>query len=472
MKSILLSLFIGLFLAGGALAANLRISQIDNSNLLLSQEVQLYLSITDAQGEPIKGVDAADLKVFEGVSSKSLNPLGAPVDFRKASNFEDGVRFLLLVDNSGSMYRNLAGKATKQAKQQRIQIAKEGVKSFLNSVSNPKDRFGLVAYNSFYQLLSPVGRDKAQLLGQLEKLEKPTGDAVYTELYSSIRLTAQDFMSHRGRKALIVLSDGENSPYFQNTKKAHPRFGKERIAWQGALEQLQLEGISLYAIAFGPKGAKHDRYLRQIALQSGGAVFDANNEAELKQVYQKILRQILGEYRLTYQAGMGLEDKKYVKAQLGKGKNKSMSTRFYYSGGLLGQPQGYSFLLTGLAAILSLLGFWGLTKVRFEKNYPKPHLEILNDGGAQVSTQILDLSQGQTIIGGAADAGMTIIGGPEVADHHATIVFDPKSEQYTIAAQGALTVNNQPVQTKVLESGDLIRIGATTMIFGQEDEEK
>jgi len=224
----------------------------------------------------------------------------------------------------------------------------------------------------------------------------------------------------------------------------------------------------LYAIAFGPQGANHDRFLRQIAVASGGAVFDAHNEGELKEVYQKILRQILGEYRLSYKAGMGLEDRRFVQARLEQGGEQALATRFYYSGGLL-HPKGESYLIPVLAAVLSLLGFWVLTKLKFEHNYPKPHLEILEPGGAQVSTRILDLGQGQTVIGGAADANLTILGGKGVAEHHATIVFDPRAQQYTIAAQGALTVNNWSVQTKVLESGDLIRIGSTTLVFGQED---
>ena len=466
MKTMILSLLFWLSLTPLAFASTLRISQVDNSDLLLSQEVQLYLSITDKQGEPLKGVTAKNISILEGLSPKGLNQLGPIVDFRQASNFEDGVRFLLLIDNSGSMYRNLEGKATSLKKDQRIEIAKAGVKSFLQSVTNPKDQLGLVTYNSFYQMLSPLSLDKNELLSQLEKIQKPTGNAVYTELYGSIMVTAQDFLSHRGRKALLILSDGENSPFYQNTKKPHPRFNKDRINWQQALEKLQIEGISLYAITFGPKGANHDRYLRKIAMKSGGAVFDASNEAELKAVYQKILRQILGEYRLTYRAGFQMQDKKYVQAQLSTDGKKSVATRFYYAGGLLGKAKGEGVLIPILAGLASLLGFWVLTKIRFEKNYPKTHLEILDSGGANVSTQILELGENQTIIGGAADAGMTIIGGPEVVEHHATVIYNPKLDQYSIEAQGALTVNNQPVQTKVLESGDLIQIGTTKMVFG------
>lgn len=468
MKKILFALASVLLLPPVAFATHLRIAQVDNSDLLLGQVVHLYLSLTDDQGEAVKGIEAQDLKVLEGPSADDLQPLDRVVGFKQASNFEEGVSFLLLLDNSGSMYRTLEGQPTTLVAEQRITVARGGIKSFLESATNPKDRFGLVAYNSFYQDLSPMKNDQTGLLRQLEALEKPTGDAVYTELYGSIQTAAQNFLAHKGRKALIILSDGENSPYFQNTQQPHPVFGTDPILWSQALEQLQLEGISLYAIAFGPKGADHDRFLRQIAVASGGAVFDAHNEGELKEVYQKILRQILGEYRLSYKAGMGLEDRRYVQARLEREGEQALATRFYYSGGLL-HPKGDSYLVPILAALLSLLAFWGLTKVKFEHHYPKPHLEILEPGGAQVSTRILDLGQGQTVIGGAADANLTIIGGKGVAEHHATIVFDPKAQHYTIAAQGALEVNNRSVQTKVLESGDLIRIGSTTLVFGQED---
>ncbi|MDT8447367.1 MAG: VWA domain-containing protein [bacterium] len=445
-------------------AASVRLSQIDNGDLLLKQQVKLYLSLTDDEGEPLQGVQADRLKVYEGVDEAELNPM--PITgFRQASTYEEGVRFYLLVDNSGSMYRNLEGQATAQEEARRISIAKLGVQTFLNSVSNPKDRIGLALYNSYYQQLSAPTDDRRGLVELLGDIEKPTGDAVYTELYGSLIQATGDFGAYRGRRAMIILSDGENSPLKQNTGKDHPVFGDQKVPWHQALESLQREGISLYTISFGPQGGEGDKQLREISVRSGGAVFDAHNETELKAVYRKILRQILGEYSLTYRAGMEMAQQKYVRVTFEDGDRRSGTTRFYYSGGLLAEEKENIWPIAVGVALASLLLFWLLSKVKFERNYPKPHLEILDDGGAQISTQVLDLGQGQTIIGGAADAGLTIAGGAPVADHHATIMYDAKTQAYTLVADGMLTVNNQSVQTKVLESGDVIKVGNTTMIF-------
>lgn len=50
-------------------------------------------------------------------------------------------------------------------------------------------------------------------------------------------------------------------------------------------------------------------------------------------------------------------------------------------------------------------------------------------------------------------------------ENHATIIYDKAKDNYTVMAQGDLTVNNKVVKTKILESGDVISAGGTTIVF-------
>ena len=68
-------------------------------------------------------------------------------------------------------------------------------------------------------------------------------------------------------------------------------------------------------------------------------------------------------------------------------------------------------------------------------------------------------------------ADFTIAGAPRIREQHATIVKDPRDSSYTIAGSGDLMVNNQPVTTRKLESGDVIDVGGSTIVFenGEKD---
>jgi hypothetical protein len=91
----------------------------------------------------------------------------------------------------------------------------------------------------------------------------------------------------------------------------------------------------------------------------------------------------------------------------------------------------------------------------------------LNAGAGKISTQILTLGSGETIIGSSRKADMTIAGLPAVEDIHATVIFNPAAKTYVLKGNGKMLVNNQLVITKVLEPGDLINIDGTTMVFDE-----
>ena len=67
-------------------------------------------------------------------------------------------------------------------------------------------------------------------------------------------------------------------------------------------------------------------------------------------------------------------------------------------------------------------------------------------------------------IGGSANSDLTIQGDPKVTMVEAKI--NKKGDAFTIASMGSpITVNNRPIKTKVLRSGDLIKVGDTTIVF-------
>jgi Ca-activated chloride channel family protein len=218
----------------------------------------------------------------------------------------------------------------------------------------------------------------------------------------------------------------------------------------------------VYAVNFGPS---KDRNLRDIALETGGQVFDAADRGQLSGVYRRIHEQVAAEYRLTYRAGMQPAERKYVRVRVRDGGGQAEATRFYFSTTVFGLPLGSLSWLLLVPFVLAGLGVWLATRLRLESRPGPARLQVLHTQVGSASTRALPLGGGKTVIGGSTKADLTIAGAPGMKGEHATVLFDPKTRSYTIVGGGDITVNNQPVKSRRLEPGDVIDVGGATIVF-------
>ncbi len=463
-------------------AQAVRIAQIDSSRLLLDQTVNLYVSVTDSAGEPVAGLEQNRFRVYESAGSPPAGaaptaaaggtPAGGPgaglfrevpiVRFRPGANRTDGINFLLLIDNSGSMYDTLQGQPTEQEGERRISQAKEAVRAFLNSITNPRDTVGLASFNTSYARQTPPSGRIARITDLLDTIERPSPEQAYTELYAALTQGAEDLSGYRGRRVLIVLSDGENYPYAVHSGRPHPRFGRKVFAYTEPIELAQREGISIFAVNFGPQ---KDPKLASIAVDTGGAVFDAADREQLSEVYTRIRERVRQEYLIGYRATMDPAERKLVRVEAREEAGIREATRFYYSSTVFGLPaRNLSYLLI-LPFLLAAALWWLLTRLKLEREALRPALEVLRTHRGAVSTRLFDLGGGKTVIGGGEGADLTISGVPSVRREHATVLYDPAEKSYTIVGEGDITVNNQPVRRRKLEEGDVINVEGTTIVF-------
>jgi Ca-activated chloride channel homolog len=449
-----------------AYAETVRISQLDPSMLLFTQNVKAYVSITDKNGSPIKNIGKEKFTVFESADGNNFKRIPEIKDFQTMANYEAGINFLLLIDNSGSMYLDLKQRLTRNQADMKFSHAKAAISTFLKSMTNPKDRVGLASYNSYYESFSDPVSDKSKIEGLLGHIKMPVGEEGHTEIYASLCRAVDEFRSVKGRKVILILSDGENRPFYTYTGKPHRDFGTKIYSYTEPVRDCQQEGISVFAVNFGRGGERKDVHLKDIALQTGGALFDAGDGGELAKVYSKIVGQILNEYLLTYSATMDPADKKYVKIKYDSDNGPIQAIRFYFSSTVFGLPlRGFSLWLL-VPFILSILLLWLLSMIRFEKKKGAANIEVINPGTARAVTRAFTLNKGHTIIGSSKGADMTIMSGvTRIKEKHATISFDSKKKKYTIAGDGDFKVNNKRVKTKVLESGDVINVGGKTIVF-------
>lgn len=456
---------------GTTSALNASTAQIDSSGLLLRQTVDAYVSVTDDSGQPVTSLPQTAFSVAE--SSDGVRYAQLPiVGFEQKAAANEGITFLLMIDNSGSMYDQPDSRPTTDPAKMKITRAKEAIRSFLASMTNPRDSVGLVVFNTRYRLLARPTTDKERIAALLDQITRPVPDEAYTELYASLKAGAEELAGVRGRKAIIVLSDGENYPYFTHARKPHPIYGRHVFTYTDPIVSSQTEGVSTYGIDFGVETM--DRNLRTIAVETGGRLFAAARGEDLTGVYAAIHRQATGEYRVSYRASTTPAEKKFLRVTVADRGAESSATRFYFSSVVFGLP------LPGLTAFLIvpfLLAFvlaWLLTLVKLERKPGPAQLEVIQTRVGRPVTRVLPLAGTKTVIGGSRGADLTIAGAPQLKEEHATILYDPKNKSYTVVGSGEITVNNQPVKSRKLEPGDVIDVGGATIVFDEskDSEEK
>ncbi|MBN2532731.1 MAG: VWA domain-containing protein [Spirochaetales bacterium] len=429
------------------------ISQVDNTPLLINQQVKIYVSVTDSNGYPQGNLEKDRFTVYEQGKKRKI------VHFARGVNIDTGVNMLLLLDNSGSMYQDASGNDTEDEKKWRLTYAKNAIISLLAQIKNPADRIGFTTFNwKLGQVIKPTNK-KVLIEKALMEIERPKGDEGYTEIYEGLNEAIEDFRASGGRKVIILLSDGE---VFKRPNNPHYT---KRVEIEGAIDAAQKEGISVFTIGLIETKNKS---LETIAGNTGGRYFPAQQPGELENLYSLIRNQILNEYLITYEAGMDHEEKRRVKVVFEERGKKQEAERDYYAGTMFGKPQEKLIFWMFAAIPAGLLLLWLLSLLKFKNKKKIPTLDVLTVNGKKTSVKPLTIVDNKkaVTIGGSMDNDLTIKGDEELTLTEAKI--EQNNGVFTIASMDEpITVNNKKVTKKVLRSGDLIKVGNTTIVFDE-----
>jgi len=428
--------------AAGPLAAqSIQVTQVDTGDLLVRGTIDAYVSVTG----PASAVTAAEAWSALEIGPDGERPLDV-VEVRAGANEEAGIDFLLLVDNSGSMYDPvLRG-------ERRIDHARRALSGFLQSVGGSRDRVALGAFNTYLYPLAPLGASSGELMRSLDRLEEPPAETAYTELYQAMDRLLEQFVTSSGRKAVIVLSDGENYPFARHAGVAHPVWGDETVTPDEVIDRYIADEVSLYAISFADVP---DPNLARIADSTGGALFEASDAAELSGVYASIRDAIRGEVLVRISVPSASTVERNVTVSYGEASDDAE----YLAPLLLGAPAPFPWLVA-LAILLATGGaIAGLHFVSLERPANRAEIQTIGAG------RTLALQEDVTVIGSAPDAGVSLAGTRGVDRHHATVVHDAASGSYTLVADHPVRVNNSLAKRRRLKPGDVITVEDVTLVF-------
>ncbi len=241
---------------------------VNSRNLVEEIEValiELHVSVTDRSGAPVRDLAGADFEVFVDGERQPLERFDNAVD--------QPIHACILFDTSLSM-------------QARLQAAEEAALHFFERVLGPRDRACLITFNDRHELAVGFTGSRETLAGGLADLAAE-GE---TALYDSVLHALYHFGGLRGKRALILLTDGEDS-------------GSEH-SFDDVLEFARRSQVAVYSIGVDIDGRelRFRGQLQELCKETGGRCFFIVGASELPRVYERIESEVRSRYLLVFES--------------------------------------------------------------------------------------------------------------------------------------------------------------------------
>ncbi len=227
------------------------------------ETVELPVTVLGKDDKPVEGLQQADFEVAED---------GVPQNISHFSLQQElPIRLGIVVDTSGSMEKTLPDV-------QRV------VLGFLHNLLQPRDRAFIEAFSDRPELLETFTAD----FGALERALIALKADRETALYDAVVYGLFQFSGVRGRKAMILLTDGEDNA--------------SRMDFDRTLDYAQRSGVTIYCIGIDLPitKLKYRSELSRLARVTGGEAFFLPRDSDLKPVYGRIDRELRTQYLLAY----------------------------------------------------------------------------------------------------------------------------------------------------------------------------
>jgi len=257
--------------------------------------VELYTTVLDRRGRPVEGLGRDDFTVIED---------GVPQRIRRFELVRDlPVYAGVLLDTSSSMAEEM-------------DEALAAASRFFQTVIQPKDRAAVVTFNHQAELAVRFTNNPEVLAGGLSGV----GAAGGTALWDSLVYTLYYFSGVSGKRAIVLLSDGDDQG--------------SRYRFEDALEYARRTGVAIYAIGLGPAGSEAviRAKLMRLASETGGQSFFVQRASELVRVYAVVERELRTQYLVAYQSSNAESDDAFreVEVRVARPGAQAKTIRGYY----------------------------------------------------------------------------------------------------------------------------------------------
>src|SRR5579872_4345939 len=231
--------------------------------------VQLLFTVSDKKGRFITDLTKDDFEVSETKKQQKIVEFTAETDLP--------LRLAILVDTSNSI-------------RERFRFQQEAASDFVNTVIRPKeDRAIVVSFDTAAELVADLTDDTEKLNKAIKSLRPGGGTALYDAIFFACRdKLMQDQPRHKFRRAMVILSDGEDN--------------QSRWTRDQALEMAHKADVVIYSISTNHLGIESDgdKIMKYFAEQTGGQVFFPFKAQDLAQSFENIANELRHQYNVLY----------------------------------------------------------------------------------------------------------------------------------------------------------------------------
>jgi VWFA-related protein len=271
--------------------------------------VQLFFNVKDKHGALIPSLTKENFDLAEDGQPQTIKYFKAESDLPLTLG--------ILIDSSGSQQRVL-------------EMEKEVGASFLESTLRPKDEAFVISFDVDINLLQDFTNSVSRLRKALNSATINTGGVSCsggpigpqgpipcsstgprgTALYDAVYLASHDEFSHEvGRKAMILLTDGED----QGSK----------LKVKDAIEAAQKSDTICYVLLiadrgfYGFGGYHGDSEMKKLTQETGGRVIEVGNKIEkLRAAFDQISQELRSQYNIGYTPTNTVRDGSFRKVEI------------------------------------------------------------------------------------------------------------------------------------------------------------
>ena len=307
-------------------APQIRITQVDNSKF---PQVTVYVSITDANGQPV-GVDPSTIQISENGQMMKTAVATATSGATNTKGLGQ-LTTMLVIDISGSM-----------ATANKLTQAKAAADAYVNQM-RPGDQAGVIAFDTHIEVNQPITSDHQTLTQVIDGLQSGTDTAMFDALIQA----EKDLTNINGRKAILLLTDG-----MDNRSK-----GNE----DAFINAMGPGGLTISTIGLGnPQDVKSlqgidEASLKSLAQRAGGLYTYEPDPSQLASLFQQYGTALQNEYALTYTSPLTLRDGVNRNLSVSLNSSTVMAQSQYNPGGVLPEVAGQNWMLFGGILLVLLL---------------------------------------------------------------------------------------------------------------------
>lgn len=245
--------------------------------------VNVFVTVTDEHGAPVSGLKKEDFALLEDGKPQTISV------FDKESALP--LSIVLDIDTSLSTRKDLP-------------LELSSARRFARAILRPVDAISLYSFSEIVSEVVPFTSDLKAIDRGVDRVRMGSATALYDALY----LGSQALEPRKGRKVLVVITDGGDTVSRVDYKEA------VRAAQEAEAIVYSIIDVPVEASAGRDIGGEHA--LIQISEDTGGKYFYATSVPELDDAFRKISDELRTQYLLAYYPSQRISDSNFRRIEV------------------------------------------------------------------------------------------------------------------------------------------------------------